>query len=285
MGRRLDRLTRIVTYPRGVYQVARTYNRSMSITITALHVQGQEPRDVETALEAIFAGEERPRVLRIEGTYSAVLGRACNADLAASYRYVILRPYAPSAWTPVLELGNRTEGLDVELSQALGGCAVFTAFVYGEALSGYRLARGGKLVDRYVSDPTELTDELEGEGVAAGTANEDERVPAQALRGHPERFADLLPAGTAPEDFVRVVLRPGWWEEQTEQSEQTKQADGQGDPQGDDQDDEGPVDEVDRMRCIGLALELWGPSEYPFARDPEEIPNTVAGPAIALAFA
>jgi len=45
------------------------------------------------------------------------------------------------------------------------------------------------------------------------------------------------------------------------------------------------VDEVDRMRCIGLALELWGPSEYPLAQEPEEIPNQVAGPAIALAFA
>ena len=44
------------------------------------------------------------------------------------------------------------------------------------------------------------------------------------------------------------------------------------------------VDEADRMRCIGLAFELWGPDDYPFAADPEEVPNRVAGPAIALAF-
>jgi hypothetical protein len=44
------------------------------------------------------------------------------------------------------------------------------------------------------------------------------------------------------------------------------------------------VDEVDRMRCIGLALELWGPSEYPFAQELEDIANKDAGPTIALAF-
>jgi hypothetical protein len=44
------------------------------------------------------------------------------------------------------------------------------------------------------------------------------------------------------------------------------------------------VDEMDRMRCIALALELWGPSEYPFAQDVEDIPNRLAGPAIAIAF-
>ena len=27
------------------------------------------------------------------------------------------------------------------------------------------------------------------------------------------------------------------------------------------------MDETDRMRCIALALELWGPSEYPFAQN------------------
>ncbi len=251
----------------------------MSTSITALHVQGHEPREIEQALEAIFGREERPRVLRIEGTYSAVLGRATDPDLAAGYRYVILRPHSGSGWTPVLELGNRTEGLDVELSRALGGCAVFTAFVYGDALSGYRLARGGELVDRYVSDPTELTDEPEGE---------DERAQARELSGHPERFADLLPAGTAPEDFARVVLWPGWWEGQElplgASEGETGAADGAA-GEAATREDEGAVDEVDRMRCIGLALELWGPEEYPFAHEPEDIPNTVAGPAIAVAFA
>jgi hypothetical protein len=241
-----------------------------------LHVQDQEPRQVERALGAIFAREERPSVLRIEGTYSAVLTRASDADLTSDYRYAILRPHPQSAWTPVLELGNRTEGLDVELSRELDGCAVFTAFVYGDALSGYRLARDGALVDRYVSDPTELTDEDEGEMVEA----DKDGAQGDALSGHPERFADLLPAGTAPEDFARVVLRPGWWEEQAARGgEQGSAAEDEGPV------DESPVDEVDRMRCIGLALELWGPSEYPFAQDPEEIPNKVAGPATALAFA
>ncbi len=45
------------------------------------------------------------------------------------------------------------------------------------------------------------------------------------------------------------------------------------------------MDEADRMRCIGLALELWAPDEYPFAQDPEDNADKVAGPAIAVAFA
>lgn len=245
----------------------------MSTTITVLHIQGHRPEAVEDALAAIFAREERPRALRIEGTYSAVLARATDPDLTAGYRYLILRPHASSTWTPLLELGNRTDGLDVELSRALDGAAVFTTFVYGDVVSGYRLARGGALVDHYASDPTYGAEETgEGDEAEAG-AIEDER-------GHPERFADLLPAGTPPEDFARVVLLPGWWEAHDEaaaiSAATTEDAE--------DGDEDELVDEADRMRCIGLALELWAPDEYPFAREPEDIPNAAAGPAIALAF-
>jgi hypothetical protein len=270
----------------------------MSTTITVLHVRGQGPTEVERALDAIFAREERPRVLRIEGTYSAVLARATDPDLAAGYRYVVLRPHAESVWTPLLELGNRTDGLDVELSRALDGCVVVTAFEYGEALAGYRVARDGALVDRYVSDPTVLADEGAAVGEASGAGEGEGALPdveVAELAGHPERFADLLPIATAPEDFARVVLRPGWWEErEAEQGigagadEPDGLHDSRDDGAGTDEDedeDEDVVDEVDRMRCIGLALELWGPSEYPFAQEPEEIPNQVAGPAIAMAFA
>ena len=38
-------------------------------------------------------------------------------------------------------------------------------------------------------------------------------TPTNEDRGHPDRFADLLPSGTEAEDFARIVLRPGWWEE------------------------------------------------------------------------
>lgn len=117
----------------------------MSTTTTVLHIQGCRPEAVEDALAAIFAREERPRALRLEGTYSAVLDRVSDPDLAAGYRYLILRPHSPATWTPLLELGNRTDGLDVELSRALDGAAVFTTFVYGDIVSGYRLARGGAL--------------------------------------------------------------------------------------------------------------------------------------------
>src|SRR5260221_416096 len=116
------------------------------------------PEEVEHALAAVFAREERARALRLEGTYAAVLARAIDPELAASYAYVILRPHLAARWTPVLELGNRTEGLDVEISRLLGGCAVFTTFVYGDVVSGYRLARRGAEVDRYASDPTALHD-------------------------------------------------------------------------------------------------------------------------------
>lgn len=251
----------------------------MSETSTVLHVRGQAPDAVEAALEAIFAAEERARVLRVEGSYSAVLARATAPERETSYSYVILRPHAPSQWTPILELGNRTEGLDVELSRRLGGAPVFTIFVYGDGLSGYRVARDGAAVDRYASDPTYFTEAaVEDEESATGQLTAaGESMLIERERGHPERFADLLPEGTSPEDFARVVLRPGWWEDHDAGAATTAH------DNADDQEEW--VDEADRMRCIGLALELWGPTEYPLAQDPEEISNAVAGPAIALAFA
>ncbi|HLJ80231.1 MAG TPA: hypothetical protein VKT52_02015, partial [Ktedonobacterales bacterium] len=139
---------------KGLVHLIPRYTMAMSTTMTVLHVQGQRPEAVEEALTAIFSREERPRALRIEGTYSAVLARATDPEIAASYRYLILRPHSSSSWTPVLELGNRTDGLDVELSRALDGAAVFTTYVFGDIVSGYRLARAGALVDRYASDPT-----------------------------------------------------------------------------------------------------------------------------------
>ncbi len=250
----------------------------MSTERTVLHVYGQPPEAVERALAAVFANEERASALRLEGTYSAVLRHATSPDLAAGYRYLILRPHAPSQWTPVLELGNRTVGLEAELSRLLGGAPVFSTFVYGDTVSGYRLARDGVEVDRYVSDPTffmELEDGREGAN-EAGAASLD--ALAAVERGHPERFADLLPAGTAPEDFWRVVLAPGWWEER----EGIAASPSAGETAG--ADDETLVDEEDRMRCIGLALELWGSQEYPLAQEPEDIPDNVAGPAIAVAY-
>jgi hypothetical protein len=245
----------------------------MSISLAVLHVQAQPPAEVERALADIFAREERPVVLRIEGTYSAVLARA-EPDLDAAYRYLILRPHPAAAWTPVLELGNRTMYLDVELSRTLAGCAVVTIFVYGGAVSGYRVARAGAVVDRYTSDPTYFLPEAADAEDPGGAVALPLPAGVEEERGHPERFADLLPPGTAPEDFARVVLRPGWWEEQD--------AAASGQPVDAAEDD--LVDEVDRMRCIALAFELWGPDDYPFAADPEEVPNRVAGPAIALAF-
>jgi hypothetical protein len=245
-------------------------------TITVLHVQGHDPSEVERALDDIFAGEERARMLRIEGTFSAVAGRALDPKLDVSYRYLICRPHPDTRWTPLLELGNRTVGLDVELSRRLQGCAVFTTFVYGDTLSGYRLARDGAEVDRYASDPVYLVGG--GEGIEG--AGDDALVVEgniEAERGHPERFADLLPAGTSPEDFTQVVLRPGWWEAHDTGAAQAMAPA--------DEDDEEIVDETDRMRCIALALELWGPTEYPFSQEFEDIPNKLVGPAIALAFA
>lgn len=249
----------------------------MTTPTTILHADGRAPDEVEQALAAIFAREERPQVLRLEGTYSAVLARLSDPALVASYRYLICRPQAQSRWTPLLELGNRTVGLDVELSRALGGCGVFSIFVYGDAVSGYRLARDGAEVDRYLSDPPYFASLTSDEEVATAAAG-----AIEAERGHPERFADLLPAGTAPEDFVRVVLRPGWWE-QHDASVAGSVADTPADASGIEDDE--MVDEPDRMRCIALALECWGPTEYPFAQELEDIPNRVVGPAIALAFA
>lgn len=255
----------------------------MSTSIIVLHVQGQRPEVVEDTLTEIFSREERARVLRIEGTFSAVLARATDPGLEAGFRYLILRPHPSSSWTPVLELGNRTEGLDAELSKALGGCAVFTTFVYGDVVSGYRLARDGTDVDHYLSDPTAVAGDEDTDDVPPPAAQELEDV--EAVRGHPDRFADLLPAGTAPEDFARVVLWPGWWEQHDAGSTQGDADDEDADDGDADDGEEDVVDEADRMRCIGLALELWTPDEYPFAQEPEDIPNKVAGPAIAVAFA
>jgi hypothetical protein len=242
----------------------------MEYATTVLHVHGATPDAVEQALTDIFAQEERPRALRLEGTFSAVLARATNPALEAAYRYLICRPHPAAAWVPILELGNRTDGLEAALSSALDGAAVFTAFAYDDGLSGYRLARSGALVDEYISDPTYF-------------ATED--VPPaeiEARRGHPERFADLLPAGTTPEEFARVVLRPGWWEEYDTEGTQPP---GVGSTAaGDEAEEPGPVDEQDRMRCIALALEVWGPREYPFAGPLEDLSNQTVGPAIALAF-
>lgn len=229
---------------------------------TILHVQGHAPEAVADALTAIFAREERPLALRLQGTFSAVLARATNPNLAAIYRYLVCRPHANARWTPVLEVGERADGLDIELSRALAGAAVFTIFVYGDGVSGYRLARDGAAIDRYLSDPTAMaTEEVTAEEI-------------EAARGYPARFADLLPDGTAPEDFERVVLRPGWWEDASEH-------------EGNDEDAEDAdlVDETDRMRCIALALELWGPAEYPFAGELEALANQQMGPAIAIAYA
>jgi hypothetical protein len=251
---------------------------SGATTMTVLHVRGHGPEEVEPALEAIFAAEQRPRALRLEGTYGAVLARLTDPELAADYRYLVLRPHPASAWTPVLELGNRTIGLDVELSKALSGCDVFTAFAYDDDLSGYLCVRAGEEVDRYTSDPTYFAAADEPQDGSDGPAQVPDHGDIERERGHPERFADLLPEGTAPEAFAAVVLRPGWWEEHDGGAEERRAGSASQSP------DDVPVDEMDRMRCIGLALELWGPAEYPFAQPAEEIPNAIAGPAIALAY-
>ncbi len=257
----------------------------MNTTTTVLHVQAHTPDMVERALSSVFVREERAQVLRLEGTYANVLARALDPELSASYRYLICRPHPQSNWTPVLELGNRTVGLDVELSRMLDGCAVFTTFVYGGSISGYRLARDGSEVDRYVSDPTYFDEEIEA---SEGDSTAPTGTPAPAsdvetARGHPERFSDLLPAGTAPDDFARIVLRPGWWE--THDAGTPAAVPVAGGMDEEDGEDEEVVDENDRMRCIALALELWGPEAYPFAEDLEEIPSKIVGPVIALAFA
>lgn len=253
------------------------YNAHMTMPTTIFHIAESDPQAVETALSAIFAGEERPSVLRLEGTYSAVLARVTDPDLDAAYRYLILRPKENARWTTLLELGNRTEGLDTELSRRLNGAPVFALFAYGEDLSGYRYARGGASADQYVSDP-EYAESL--------ASNDDESVApgmnVSALAGHPARFADLLPTGIAPEEFARVVLAPGYWEEHGTTRGSATETQGST-PSDADEDDE--VDEIDRLRCIGLGLEFWRPESYPFAEDLEEIPNAEAGPAVVLAFA
>ncbi len=253
-------------------------------TATVLHIRGHRPETVEPVLEAIFAREGRARRLRLEGTYSAVLRRVTAAELDAGYRYLLLRSHPGSEWTPVMELGNHADGLEVELSRALGGAPVFTTWVYGDAVSGYRLARDGALIDRYASDPLFLAGQHDEEAENVPSAPE-----VETYKGQPDRFRDLLPSGTAPEDFARVVLRPGWWEARElvgRSGERDADAAVVGETATNDEDKEdGEVDETDRMRCIGLALELWAPAEYPFADEPEELPDRLVGPAIALAFA
>jgi hypothetical protein len=102
------------------------------------------------------------------------------------------------------------------------------------------------------------------------------------LRGRPERFADLLPQGTTPADFTRVVLAPGWWERHDAGSDAAPAPTLSTDDDEDGEDE--LVDELDRMRCIALALELWSPDEYPLTQDLEDLPNKLIGPAIALAW-
>jgi len=248
----------------------------MSTATTIFHIQGQTADAIERALEAVFAREGRPRALRVEGTYSAVLERATSPDLDASYRYLLLRPRR-TGWTPLLELGLRAEGLDVELSQALDGATVVAVFQYGEIVSGYRVVRHGAEVDRYLSEPTAFEEEWADAPTLGAERQPLSTEKIEAARGRPERFADLLPTGTAPEEFARVVLRPGWWEERDLGGPDESRA-------ADDSSEVDLVDEEDRMRCIGLALELWAADEYPLAGDLEDIANVVAGPAIALAW-
>lgn len=248
------------------------YNGVMSIATTLYHLRGQATEAIEQALAAIFAREDREPAPRVEGTYSAVLERATSPDVEATYRYLLLRP-RPTGWTTLIELGLRAEGLDVELSQALGGAVIVAVFSVGGIVSGYRVVREGTEVDRYVSDPTAF--EEPDRDAPALSADEIE-----ALRGRPERFADLLPDGTTPGEFMRVVLAPGWWEERDAAGGMGGEEASEGGDTGDDEEE--LVDEEDRARCIGLALELWAADSYPLAGDLEDMPNNVAGPAIAL---
>jgi hypothetical protein len=243
---------------------------AMESPITLLHVQRTAPETVEQALVTLFAAEERAAVLRLQGTYRAVLARVSDPTLDATDRYLICRPHPASTWTPIVALGTHMPGLEAALSQALDGIAVFTAFAYDEGLAGYRLARDGQLLDAYLSDPTYF---------AAGDLTTEQ---VAARRGHPARFADLLPKGTTAAEFERVVLCPGWWDAY----DAAQRAQDAGAVEAPDVvADEEVVDEVDRARCIALALELWGPSEYPFTQELESLTNHAMGPAIALAFA
>jgi len=240
----------------------------MTTATTVLHLRERTPEQIEEALAAIFAREGRAQTLRLQGTYSAVLGRVTDPAQEAPYRYLILPTPPDALWTPLLELGNRADGLDRALSAELDGGAVFALFVYGEVVSGYRFVRNGDEQDRYLSDPDEFAAMESVDGDDAPTADD-----VSALHGDPARFADLLPPDTPPEEFARVVLRPGWWEDHE-----------RGGQEATDEDND-LVDETDRMRCIGLALELWGPSEYPFAGELEDGPEKGRSPAVALAFA
>jgi hypothetical protein len=251
----------------------------MTIATTIFHIQGRAAEQVEAALTGVFAREERPLALRVEGSYNATLARLDGAE--AAYRYLLLRPHGAGGWTPLLELGSRTDGLDAELSQALDGATIVTVYQYGEVVSGYRVTRAGAEIDRYCSDPTafESADTQDGTPDDA-PASEDAAGPSgdvEEQRGRPERFAELLPAGTTPADFARVVLAPGWWE--------AHDAGGAPASSGDESGDEDDlVDELDRMRCIALALELWSPDDYPLTQELEDLPNKLIGPAIALAW-
>jgi hypothetical protein len=243
----------------------------MTTATTALHLRERTPEQIEEALVAIFAREGRAQTLRLQGTYSAVLGRLIDPAQEAPYRYLILPTPSGSLWTPLLELGNRADGLDRALSTELGGCAAFALFVYGEVVSGYRFVRDGVEQDRYLSDPDEFAAMESSE-----TADGDDAPAAgdvEAFRGDPSRFADLLPPDAPPEEFARVVLRPGWWEDRERENQDGHEA-----------SDEDLVDETDRLRCIGLALELWGASAYPFAGELEDGPDKGRSPAVALAF-
>src|SRR5689334_13838464 len=128
----------------------------MTMATTALHLRDRAPEPIEEALAPIFAREGRAQTLRLQGTYSAVLGRLTDPALEAPYRYLILPTPPASRWTPLLELGERADGLDPALSAELGGCAVFALFVYGEVVSGYRFVREAVEQDRYLSDPVEF---------------------------------------------------------------------------------------------------------------------------------
>lgn len=251
----------------------------MTIASVIFHIQNRTTEQVEAALDGVFAREERPQALRVEGSYTAVLARVDDAALDAAYRYLLLRPHGVGAWTPLLELGSRTEGLDVELSRALDGATIVTVYQYGEVVSGYRVTRAGAEVDRYSSDPTAF-DGAQDDASDAEPAEAD----VEALRGRPERFADLLPAGTTAEDFARVVLTPGWWEAHDASASDDASVETSDDASGETSDEDELVDELDRMRCIALALELWSPDDYPLTQDLEDLPNKLIGPAIALAW-
>ncbi len=250
----------------------------MTIASTIYHIQQRSDADIEAALDGLFAREERPQALRVEGSYSAVLARVNDPTFDAALRYLLLRPHGAGQWTPLLELGSGVDELDVELSKALSGATIITVFQFGEVVSGYRVVRAGAEVDSYMSDPTAFVGADESSDAGGAGSAGSFAIDVEAERGHPERFADLLPAGTSPEEFTRVVLSPGWWERHDA-------GDTTPSPAESDDEEEEMVDELDRMRCIALALELWSPDAYPLTEDLEDLPNKAIGPAIALAWA